>query len=277
MKPLFSIIVVALNPGNKLLDTIESICMQTYTDYEIIVKDGISKDGSVEALKEKYDISENKTSDKKIYVYSQNDSSIYDAMNQAVGYCKGKYYFFLNCGDKFYSENVLAQVAAFLNKNQEEPDIVYGNSYNETTKAVVTSVPEINAFSCYRNVPCHQTCFYGAKMFADRGYRPEFRVRGDYEHFLWCYFVKKAIIRSMDVVVSFYEGGGFSETKANIKRSKKEHKEITRMYMSKWMRFKYKAVLLLTLSPIRSKMASSPRFSKLYNKIKGVIYKNRRA
>ena len=277
MKPLFSIIVVALNPGNKLLDTIESICMQTYTDYEIIVKDGISKDGSVEALIEKYDISENKTSDKKIYVYSQNDSSIYDAMNQAVGYCKGKYYFFLNCGDKFYSENVLAQVAAFLNENQEEPDIVYGNSYNETTKAVVTSVPEINAFSCYRNVPCHQTCFYGAKMFADRGYRPEFRVRGDYEHFLWCYFVKKAIIHSMDVVVSFYEGGGFSETKANIKRSKKEHKEITRMYMSKWMRFKYKAVLLLTLSPIRSKMASSPRFSKLYNKIKGVIYKNRRA
>lgn len=277
MNPLFSIIVVALNPGNKLAETIESIRMQTYSDYEIVVKDGLSKDGSVEALKEKYAITENEAEENSIRIYSQNDSSIYDAMNQAIGYCRGQYYFFLNCGDKFYKETVLEQVAAFLKESKEMPDIVYGNSYNETTEAVVTSVPEINAFSCYRNVPCHQTCFYGAKMFAERGYKPEFRVRGDYEHFLWCYFKKKAIIRSMDVIVSFYEGGGFSETKANVKRSKKEHKEITRMYMSKWMRFKYKAILLLTLSPVRSKMASSPKFSGFYNKIKGVIYGKRKA
>lgn len=53
MNPLFSIIVVALNPGDKLMETVESIRMQTCNDYEIVVKDGLSTDGSYEALHEK--------------------------------------------------------------------------------------------------------------------------------------------------------------------------------------------------------------------------------
>ena len=277
MNPLFSIIVVALNPGDKLMETVESIRMQTCNDYEIVVKDGLSTDGSYEALQEKYCLPETAEYDDRIKMHARKDSSIYDAMNQAIEYCTGKYYFFLNCGDRFYDEKVLEHIKDFVLDPREEKDIVYGNSYNDTTKSVVASTPSVNAFSCYRNVPCHQTCFYSARMFSERAYRPEFRVRGDYEHFLWCYFVKKAVIRFVDVIVSFYEGGGFSETKANIKRSKREHKEITKMYMSKGMRFKYKAILLLTLSPVRSKMASSQRFSGIYNKIKCVIYKKRKA
>ena len=46
MKPLFSIIMVTLNPGDKAIKTMESIRKQTYTDYQVVVKDGGSKDGS---------------------------------------------------------------------------------------------------------------------------------------------------------------------------------------------------------------------------------------
>ena len=53
MEPLFSILVVCLNPGEKLENTLDSIRKQTFADYEIVVKDGGSKDGSLDDLKEK--------------------------------------------------------------------------------------------------------------------------------------------------------------------------------------------------------------------------------
>lgn len=77
----------------------------------------------------------------------------------------------------------------------------------------------------------------------------------------------------MPVVIASYEGGGFSETGKNKQRSKEEHKEITGKYMSKGELIKYKLILLLTLAPLRTKMAESKRFSGLYNKLRKSLYK----
>ena len=76
----FSIIVVALNAGEKLKETVDSVLNQTWQDYEIVVKDGGSKDGSVDALPE----------DERIKVYVEKDTGIYEAMNQAVAKAKGE-------------------------------------------------------------------------------------------------------------------------------------------------------------------------------------------
>ena len=89
----FSILVVCLNPGAKLAETVESIRKQEYRDYEIIVKDGGSKDGSVGLL----------PADEKIRLIEKKDTGIYDAMNQAVSEAAGEYVLFLNCGDLFRS------------------------------------------------------------------------------------------------------------------------------------------------------------------------------
>ena len=83
----FSIIVVCLNAGDKLNDTLDSIFAQDFQDYEVVVKDGGSKDGSIEGMRK----------DERIRLYIEQDKSIYDAMNQAVGYAKGEYIIFLNC------------------------------------------------------------------------------------------------------------------------------------------------------------------------------------
>ena len=71
---IFSILVVCLNPGDKLRHTIESVLEQTESDYEILVKDGGSTDGCMAMLPQ----------DERIRVVSQKDLGIYDAMNQAV-------------------------------------------------------------------------------------------------------------------------------------------------------------------------------------------------
>ena len=100
----FSIIVVTLNAGEKLKETVQSVLAQQFTDYEIVVKDGGSTDGSVEKLPQ----------DARLMVYVRKDKGIYDAMNQAVEFAKGQYVLFLNCGDFFYDQTVLTRADAAL-------------------------------------------------------------------------------------------------------------------------------------------------------------------
>ena len=266
----FSVIVVCLNAGDKLGETVNSILGQTFTDYEIVVKDGFSKDGSIEKL----------PTDERIKLYREKDTGIYEAMNQAVAKAQGQYLIFLNCGDLFHDATVLEQVHRCITDDEIENGenhalIYYGNTYTALTDTVVASNPHIDAFACYRNVPCHQTCFYDRGLMQKRAYLPEYRVRADYEHFLWSYFEGGAKPKYMNVIVADYEGGGFSETKENIKRSRNEHTEIVRKYMSKGQILKYKVILWVTLAPLRSKIAQNEKWSGVYNKMKDKLYRRK--
>lgn len=274
---MFSILVVSLNAGEKLEETIRSIFEQEYTDYEVVVKDGGSKDDSLECLEAYLEQCE-ETQRARIRIIREPDKSIYEGMNQATGYANGRYYYFLNCGDVFANTTALRKVAESIEKDEAEGRkhlIYYGNIFDALRQQVVSSNPKIDDFACYRNVPCHQACIYHYSLFEERGYEPKYKVRGDYEHFLWSYFVKKANPQYVDVVMASYEGGGFSETKENRERSAREHKEITGKYMSKGQLFKYRVILLLTLAPLRTKMAESKRFAGFYQKLKKTLYRGR--
>lgn len=267
MRPFFSIIVVSFRAGEKLKETLESIRKQNFTDYEVVVKDAGSEDGSVEAAQVEYGL------DNRFRFEVRRDDGIYDGMNQGIELSNGSYLFFLNCGDHFYEDTVLTRVHEAIVKDPNAADIYYGSLYSVQTDCVVTPSYPVNGFSCYRNVPCHQTIFYKKECFAEHRYLQKYRVRGDYEHFLWCYYAGKKKFERLPITVAFYEGGGYSETKANQKRSKQEHAEITGMYMSKGERVRYRMILVLTLSGLRGALARSKHFSKLYNKIKSRLYK----
>ncbi len=282
----FSIVVVCLNAGDKLLETVNSIWEQDFSDYEIVVKDGGSKDGSVERLQARS--LEAGLGEEKIRIVTQKDQGIYDAMNQAITYCQGEFLLFLNCGDRFATTHVLEEVSAGIkhfweehpekckgkNMGQRAPyAIFYGDIEERMTGARVASNPHMDAFACYRNVPCHQCCFYSRELFAERGYDTSYRVRADYEHFLWSFFMKKAVTVWLPVVVASYEGGGFSETAQNRKVSEKEHREITGKYMGAGQLFRFRLILLLTLAPLRTRMAQSKRLAGVYNGVKKLLYR----
>lgn len=268
MSVKFSVIVVCLNAGSKLKETIDSVLKQTYENYEIVVKDGFSKDGSIEELKERIE-REQLT---KIKLYQEKDSGIYDAMNQACCKMQGDYCIFMNCGDFFYSGEVLERFARAIGE-QRGNHIFYGNRYNALSGSVEYSAGKIDAFTCYRNIPCHQTCFYSVDLFKKRNYNLQYKVRADYEHFLWCYFVGKAAFSYVEECVVSYEGGGFSETEENVKRSAREHKEITSKYMKKGQLFLFRMYLIVTLSGIRHRLATSKSFAGVYNRMIKVIYR----
>lgn len=270
MSVKFSIIAVALNPGDKVKKTIDSILSQSYTDYEVIYKDGGSTDGSLDYVKS--------LSLNNLKIVTGKDSGIYDAMNMAVGSAEGGYVYFLNCGDWFYSADVLAKVASEIERIEETDSseagyILYGNIYDRITASRVSSNPAIDGFACYRNVPCHQACFYKRELICKHPFETKYKIRADYEQFLWCFYEGEASFKYMDLLIADYEGDGFSETKKNLVLSKEEHKLITEKYMEKKDLIKYRLILLLTLAPLRTALSKNKVTGRIYNGLKGLIYK----
>ena len=290
----FSIIVVCLNAGEKLRETVESIRSQTEQDYEIIIKDGGSEDEVTQACLNGYrgnhgggDKVPDTAFAERIRLYCSKDAGIYDAMNQAVQHVLGDYVLFLNCGDTFYDNSVLAQVKEQIlrgerREGQQMPQtagvspsrhIFYGNIYERRTGALVQSNPVIDDFACYRNIPCHQACFYAAGLLKEKQFDTSYTVRADYEHFLWCYYKGNAKTVYMPIIVALYEGGGFSETKENEKKSRREHRDIVKKYMPAGSVRRYRLIMLVTLAPLRTWIAGNPVTAGFYQTIKRKLYK----
>lgn len=284
----FEIIVVCLNPGEKLEETLNSIYSQSYRDYRVIIKDGGSTDGALEQLRASGYFGVDRREERTIISVSA-DKGIYDAMNQAVEIMNASknprsFVQFLNCGDVFHDDEVLSSVATYIGESDLEQNansldassfsgyrIFYGNQYNLITHATVASSPRINEFALYRNVPCHQVCFYDVELFSKRAYNTDYRVRADYEHFLYCMYKEGAAAVYMNQLICDYEGGGFSETKDNRLNSAKEHQFITDFYMGK-KTTKYRMIMILSGAPLRTRLAESTRFAGIYNAIKSAVY-----
>ncbi|SFC17351.1 glycosyltransferase [Butyrivibrio sp. YAB3001] len=301
-KTFFTVIIVSYNPGEKLFLTLESVLGQSFKDYRILIKDGMSTDGTMERLKKEYDLAIAQSGEEKtITLLESCDNGIYHAMNIATSYLGGKifdsragkdkssdndvkllkageepsYVFFLNCGDYFYDKDVLMNLHRKITSRNENhgttlPTIYYGDIYDSITKQRVASNPEINDFACYRNVPSHQACFYDERLIYKNPFNLKYKVRADYEQFLRCFYVEKAETCYIPIVISKYEGGGFSDQNKDI--SEKERKEIIKMYLPAGKIRKYDFLRIITLSGLRTFLASNKVTAGVYNGIKTCIY-----
>lgn len=100
-----SIITVTYNSSKTLKDTLESVLKQTYKNYEHIIVDGLSKDNTMQIVKEY----EEKYNGKLIYI-SEKDSGLYDAMNKGIKMATGDIIGILNSDDVYARENVLQEI-----------------------------------------------------------------------------------------------------------------------------------------------------------------------
>lgn len=228
-----------------------------------MIKDGGSTD-SVEEMVLKY-------SDERIRFVTKQDQGIYDAMNQAASLAEGKYVYFLNCGDTFYSEKVLFNIKRAILQCPSS-SVFYGDIEEIMTGQKVSSNPSLDAFGCYRNVPCHQACYYKRELIIKHPFQTEYKVRADYEQFLWCFFEADAKPYFVNEIIAKYEGGGFSETKESLTKSKSEHKKITAIYMSRAQLLKYKLIMFFTFSGLRTWISKNPITAGAYQKIKTGLY-----
>lgn len=104
-----SVITISYNAASCIESTINSVIAQKYDDFEYIIVDGVSNDGTLDII-QKYDKSIS-------HWISEPDSGIYNAMNKAVRMASGEYCIFMNAGDIFANPLVLKQVSFFLNDN----------------------------------------------------------------------------------------------------------------------------------------------------------------
>ena len=173
MNPFFSIIIVSLNPGDSLLATIDSVLQQTFDDYEIIIKDAGSTDGSLKKIPD----------DRRIRVITCSDNGLYHAMNQAIPHAGGKYFFFLNCGDYFYDNSVLEKTHQTA-ESRSTPCVLYGDCLYENLKRKRVPPKEIKDYFWSVSNICHQAVFFSAdSLNADHTYDLSYRISADNEFY----------------------------------------------------------------------------------------------
>lgn len=256
----FSIITVCLNAGDDLNLTINSILEQTFNDFEIIIKDAFSKDGSIETIPK----------DKRIRVIQSKDNGIYDAMNQGIENSQGDYLIFMNAGDLFYDNSVLEHLNIEISKSQCE--IYYGKNYCSDLKSFGNCPPYIDKYFCYRSMICHQSMVYRRDVIQNRKYDTEYKVAADKEWLIYALVKKEIKPRFVPIVIAEYKGQGFSETIKGQELNAAENKRLIDCYYTKNERFIYKIKYLLTLPHIRKLLIKNKRIHALYNKIVGFIY-----
>ena len=118
---ILSVITINRNNAAGLEKTMQSVLSQTRADYEYVVVDGASTDGSVAVIERLAPA----FGDRLKWI-SEPDKGIYNAMNKGIGMAKGDYLLFLNSGDYLVSENVVKKVSLALVK-EGFPPIMYGN------------------------------------------------------------------------------------------------------------------------------------------------------
>lgn len=217
----YSIITINYNNKEGLRRTIESVIGQTFRDYEYIVIDGGSTDGSVDILKEY---------DKYItYWISEKDNGIYNAMNKGIAKATGDYLNFMNSGDCFYDTEVLQKVAFY---NMED-DFIVGKDYhfNEKTKQGHTSIQPSRTTMIHFFVATldHQSAFIKKELFENSPYDEKHRLVSD-----WIFFTEKIVkerkrIQFIPDIVCRREEGGLSEQQHE--QNRKEINDYLRQFL----------------------------------------------
>ncbi len=167
-----SIITINYNNCDGLKRTIDSVVSQTFSDYEWIVIDGGSNDGSFELI-EKY---------QKHFTYwvSEPDKGIYNAMNKGISMAKGEWLLFLNSGDWLYNEDILKKVFS----TAHDADILYGDVvYHWMDKRgmeLVEKPDSLSLYYFYKDTLCHQSTFYSQRIFTNHRYNENLHICSDW-------------------------------------------------------------------------------------------------
>lgn len=211
--PLFSIVTVTLNPPQEDLQrTLESVLEQEFEDWELIVKDGGSRERALDGVPE----------DERIRVVTEEDSGIFDAMNQSLQYARGRFICFLNAGDILMNTSVLDLVAKGA---REHPDVefLYGDVSKPQSRSGFERYPRrLSRFYLFSHMICHQVWFVRRGYYQKiGGYETDFLTGSDYRFLLRMILRDQIEYAHVPAVLASYQGGGISQEPAHVQRAAK--------------------------------------------------------
>lgn len=214
----FSIITVSFNALAVLPETLKSLRDQSNTNFEWVVIDGASTDGSAEWLQQQ----------SPDFFISERDTGIYDAMNKAIEHTHGQYLFFLNAGDRFADEYVLRDVAIALDAETQTADCLYGDvvyfgTRGERRKRFHWLTRQRLLFGDL----CHQAAFVRRGLFEEFGrFDLSLRYNADFDWFIRIFSKGARLLYLHRDIAHFHDAGAHvlahaaSETERNQVRAR---------------------------------------------------------
>jgi glycosyltransferase involved in cell wall biosynthesis len=239
MKYLISVIVPNYNSGEFTYNLFISLQKQVFQNFEIIVIDKISKDNSLESVKQSYSFFKN-----RLRIFSAEDNGIYDAMNKGIKYSRGSWLYFIGANDFIYSELTFSVLSNFL-KNTSS-NVVYGNVLvkGETGWANDGDVydGEFTLSKLFKKNICHQAIFYNRAIFDMYGaYKICYRICADYD--LNLRFFAKSKFEFVPIIVAVFSGGGESTKIWDRAFFKDKYRNIIKYYNQFPYRYLFKEIL----------------------------------
>jgi len=237
-----SIVTINYNNAEGLRRTINSVAEQTCKEFEHIIIDGGSSDGSVAILKsyEEHFVTyrfNNKTQYPLITFVSEKDNGIYHAMNKGVRRASGKYIQILNSGDILASPDVMERMLSALDSlnskhsllNEDVIDILYGNMIKKdyATGKIIGKSKEVeySLRQYYSSTMNHDCCYIRRNLFDKYGlYDENLKIVSDWKWFLQAIGLGNIKPVYVDIDVTIFDASGISE--ANLTLRNQERRQV---------------------------------------------------
>jgi glycosyltransferase involved in cell wall biosynthesis len=219
-----TIVTICLNEEKTILGTIQSVLEQTFSDYEYIIIDGGSVDGTMQIIRQ---------FEHKLQKFiSEPDKGLFDAMNKSLEYASGEYVIFLNSGDRFASNDILAKIFnSILNYDLIFGDVIF--SYPSGLKLRRKSPSKLSKAYFYIDSLNHQTVFMKRTLLLKAApFDVSFKIIGDYDLILKCIYHLDCTYKHIPLPISIFDLGGISSEKKYYELQKEERQNCLKRYFT---------------------------------------------
>jgi glycosyltransferase involved in cell wall biosynthesis len=227
----FSIITINLNDKLGLSNTITSVIKQTYKNFEFIIIDGGSTDGSVDVI--------NMYRNHIDYYVNERDNGIYNAMNKGIEKANGEYCMFLNSKDVLADSYVLERI----NVTNPTADIIIGD--------IIKIYNDKNVYVCYEHkislyylsfsTIWHQATFIKRNLFSSIGrYNELYKIASDWDFWLRAIILNRCSVKYLEFPFAIFDTTGIGSNVRFIQIAQKERKEIFLTHFSYYRYYHYK-------------------------------------
>ena len=198
--PLITVVTVCYNSASMIEKTLRSVVEQNYLNKEYVVIDGASTDGTQKIVDPFIDSID--------YFVSEPDNGIYHAMNKAVGVAKGKWTIFMNAGDVFVDNDVLAKVCRELN---DITDVVYGDILTMNNVELQIKEAPDKIIRIHRMPFCHQAVFTRTSLLKDYPFDEKYKLSADFKLYKQL-SLGTSVFRRLPIPITIYDRTGLSNS-----------------------------------------------------------------
>lgn len=192
-----SIIIPTFNSAAVLGRALDSIVCQTFSDWEVLIMDGVSTDNTVEIAQSYHD--------KRIIVFSEPDKGIYDAMNKGIKKARGEWLYFLGSDDWLLNSKVLQKL---FSMDVDSYDVIYGDVHSSHLTDLHHGEWNFYKIKNKYNL-CHQAIFYKKTLFGQLGYYDtKYRLLADFDFNLRWFFNEGTSHQYFPQNIAFFSDGG---------------------------------------------------------------------